>query len=163
MDLQRRDLIREKSRLPHRIYMFKHAVTQEAAYSSLLLSSRRDLHRKAAGVLEETDADSVTEIAHHCLAAQDEARALPHLVTAGDRAAHAYATPEAICFYKQAIDRVQQVEDVDIARRAYEGLGGALSLTNDVDGTVDHYEDMIRFGEQHGPFRWLSPAIISSE
>ncbi len=37
-DLQRRELIREKSRVPHRVFSFKHAMTQETAYSSLLLS-----------------------------------------------------------------------------------------------------------------------------
>jgi len=158
MDLQRRELVREKSRLPHRIYTFKHAVTQETVYSSLLLSARRELHLRAAGALEDADSDRVTEIAHHCIEAREEARALPYLVEAGDRAAHAYATPEAIGFYKQAIEIVQRVEDIDLARRGYEGLGCALSLTNEVQGTVDNYQDMIRFGESHGNV----PMVVSA-
>ena len=46
-DLQRRELVREKSRVPQRVYTFKHVVTQETAYSSLLLSRRRELHRRS--------------------------------------------------------------------------------------------------------------------
>ena len=47
-DLQRRELIREKSRMPRRVYMYKHALTQETAYASLLLRRRRELHRLVA-------------------------------------------------------------------------------------------------------------------
>ena len=60
--LQQRELVREKD-MPHQIYMFKHVLTQETAYGSLLMSKRRDLHRRVAACLERTDPDRINEIA----------------------------------------------------------------------------------------------------
>jgi signal transduction histidine kinase len=56
--LQRRGLIRETSRVPHRIYTFKHTLTQETAPGSLLLSRRRELHRDIADWLETETPDA---------------------------------------------------------------------------------------------------------
>ncbi|MBI3760286.1 MAG: AAA family ATPase, partial [Chloroflexi bacterium] len=95
-DLQRRELIREKMRVPQPVYQFKHVLTQETAYASLLLSKRRELHRRVAECLERTDKERVNDIARHFLEAHDTAKALPYLVEAGDRAARAYSMPEAI-------------------------------------------------------------------
>ncbi|MEE8518605.1 MAG: adenylate/guanylate cyclase domain-containing protein, partial [Dehalococcoidia bacterium] len=46
--LQRRGLVRETARVPRRTFVFKHSLTQDTAYGSLLLSRRRELHRQAA-------------------------------------------------------------------------------------------------------------------
>ena len=51
-NLQRRELVREKSSLPSRVYLFKHVLTQETAYGSVLLSRRRELHGRVAECLE---------------------------------------------------------------------------------------------------------------
>ena len=149
-DLQRRELIREKSRVPRRVYTFKHAMTQETAYASLLLSRRRDLHRNVAEVLERTDAERVAEIARHYVEAREQARALPYLLDAGDQAARAYATQEAIQAYEQALEIIETVQDVPLARRAYEGLGGALTFIFDVEAATDNYQKMERFGVELG-------------
>ncbi|MCZ6892176.1 MAG: AAA family ATPase [Chloroflexi bacterium] len=151
-DLQRRELIREKSRIPHRVYMFKHVVTQETAYASLLLSRRRELHRQVAEFLEERDAERVTDIARHLLEAQEEARALPYLVNAADHAAFTYSTPEAIGFYKRAMQILETQHDLQLKRRTYEGLGGALALSFDVQGATENYQEMYEFGKTHGDF-----------
>ena len=80
--------------------VFKHALTQETAYNSLLLKTRRELHLSVAGVLERSAPDRVNDLAYHYLAARQPARALPYLIEAADRAAKAYATPEAIGYYQ---------------------------------------------------------------
>ncbi|MFQ5796113.1 MAG: AAA family ATPase, partial [Candidatus Bipolaricaulia bacterium] len=148
-DLQRRELIREKSRIPQQVYMFKHALTQETAYASLLLSKRRELHRRVAECLEQTDPERVTDIARHFFEAREHARALPCLVEAGDRAARAYSTPEAIELYMRALEIVQTVKDLPLARRAFEGLGGALAFANDVPQAVETYQKMLEFAKAH--------------
>ena len=38
-------------------YVFKHALLQDAAYSSLLRDTRRELHRRIAGALEQSSSD----------------------------------------------------------------------------------------------------------
>ena len=128
MELQRRELILGGNELAQQDYMFKHALTQETAYGSLLLSRRRELHARVAECLERAHPDRVGEIAWHFLEARDESRALPNLIGAADRAAGAYSTTEAIEYYTRALKILDTVKDLRLARRAYEGLGAALTF-----------------------------------
>ncbi len=149
-DLQRRELIREKSRLPERLYMFKHTLTQETVYASLLLKKRRELHKSVAECMEVNEPERANAIAHHFLEAREFARALPHLVEAGNRAAKAYSTKEAIELYTQAIELLEKVDlDIALARCAFEGLGGALEFAYDFPKAAETYRQMIAFGENH--------------
>ncbi|MBC8506445.1 MAG: AAA family ATPase [Anaerolineales bacterium] len=149
-DLQRRELIREKSRMPERVYMFKHTLTQETVYASLLLKKRRELHKTVAECLEANDPERVNEIGRHFMEARQFARALPYLVQAGNRAAKAYSTKEAIELYTQTIDLLEKVDlDIELARSAYEGLGGALEFAYDFPNAAETYRQMIAFGEKH--------------
>ncbi|MBI3734875.1 MAG: AAA family ATPase [Chloroflexi bacterium] len=148
-ELQRRELVREKSRLPRRVYLFKHALTQETAYGSILLSIRRDLHRRIAECLERTERERVNDIARHFTEARDFGRALPFLVEAGERAAHAYATPEAIGYLTRAKDLLKTIDNTDLARRIYEGLGGALSLASQIPAAAETYQEMHQYAQAH--------------
>ncbi|HVF99483.1 MAG TPA: AAA family ATPase, partial [Chloroflexia bacterium] len=147
--LQRRELIREKSRIPRRAYLFKHVLTQETAYASLLLSKRRDLHKRVGEYLERVEPERAGEIARHYLEARQEERALPYLVRAGDGAGQADAREEARGYYRKALDILQRVPDVALARRAYEGLGKVLEFSMDVPGALSTYQEMLRYGEEH--------------
>jgi predicted ATPase len=81
-------------------YTFKHALIQDAAYASLLLSTRRNYHRRIAQVLVEqfpATAETTPELpAHHYSEAGMAAEAIPHWLRAGERALQASANPEAI-------------------------------------------------------------------
>jgi class 3 adenylate cyclase/predicted ATPase len=123
-DLQRRELIREKSR-------------------------RRELHLRVAECLEGLQPERVAEIARHFMEARLPERALPYLLDAGDHAAHAYSTPEAIGFYQQAIEIVGTGEDMPQARRAYEGLGGALTFANDIPRALQTYQSMLELADEN--------------
>ncbi len=125
-DLQRRELIREKSRIPDLHYMYKHILTQEAAYASLLMSRRREIHLRIAECLEKNNPDMVYDIARHFRDANESARAAPYLVDAGDRAAREYSTPEAINYYSSALKMLEEIKEPALSRRAaprraYEG------------------------------------------
>jgi len=148
VDLQRREIVREKGRLPERTFIFKHALTQQAAYDSMLLSNRRELHSRAAEALLARQPDQAAEIGRHWLEARQPARAMPFLVTAGDQAARAYATAEAIDFYNQALTLQSKVTDLDALRRAYEGLGNALLFANRIEEAEENYQAMLALGEE---------------
>ncbi|MBI4199959.1 MAG: AAA family ATPase [Chloroflexi bacterium] len=148
-ELQRRELVREKSRLPRRVYMFKHVLTQEEAYASLLLSTRRQLHRRQGEYLARTTPASAAETARHFLEAREEARALPHLVRAGEGAAFACSLKEALTFFGKAVDILESVREVSLARRAYEGLGSVLALSFDIAGAVECFHKMIHVAETY--------------
>jgi class 3 adenylate cyclase/tetratricopeptide (TPR) repeat protein len=150
-DLQRRELIREKSRIPERLYVFKHTLTQETVYASLLLKKRRQLHKSVAECLEANQPDRVNAIARHFLEAREYARALPNLVEAGNRAARTYSTLEATELFSKAIDLLGKVDlDIDLARCAFEGLGGTLDFSFNFPKAADTYRQMIAFGKKYG-------------
>ncbi len=149
-ELERRELVLEKSRAPQRIHTFKHVLTQETAYATLLHSKRRELHRRVAENLEQTEPDRVTDIARHFLEARQPERALPYLVDAGDLAARAYSTSEAIGFYGRALDILQTNKNGKLARRAYEGLGNALSFANKIPEALETFHAMLAEARELG-------------
>ena len=146
--LEAREIIRARANAAGD-YLFKHALTQDAAYNTLLLSRRRALHKRAGACLERMAPEQANEIARHYVAGQDPARALPHLLKAASRAARSYSTPEAARLYRQALEIAQNLDDAGSARQAFEGLGGALTLSGDVPGAVANYTSMEAFAVAH--------------
>lgn len=149
-DLQRRELIREKARIPERTFWFKHGLIQEAAYNSLLLSRRRELHKLVARRLEQRQPERIPEIARHFLEARESESALPYLVQAGERAARAYAAAEAVDWFQKAVELAGPDAHPSLLRRAYEGLGSVLSFMGDAGKAVHVYDEMEEFGSRCG-------------
>lgn len=147
VELQRREMVREKSRTPQRTFIFKHVLTQDAAYNSILLSRRRELHGRTADILIRRTPEAAAEIARHLLKAHQPIRALPYLVQAGDRAARAYATEEAMVHYRQILDLKSTASDPGLLRRAYEGLGQTLTFANQVSEALAVYQEMLAQAE----------------
>ncbi|MCZ6539014.1 MAG: hypothetical protein O6922_04220, partial [Chloroflexi bacterium] len=162
LELQRRELIREKGLLrtggqatgpAHRMYIFKHALTQESAYESVLRGDRRDMHRAIAEFLESNRPDGISDIARHLFAAGEPDRALPYIVTAANSSAKAYATDEAIAGYRQACEIIENrgaQADPVLARQVFEGLGGTLSFSNRTDEAIETYDRMREIAELLG-------------
>ena len=76
---------------PQSSYLFKHALVQDAAYSTLLRVRRQELHVRVAAVLEQHFADLVERqpelLAYHLTAAGDTERAVDQWLKAGQQAA----------------------------------------------------------------------------
>jgi tetratricopeptide (TPR) repeat protein len=148
--LKRGGLVRETSRVPRRVFMFKHALTQDTAYGSLLLSRRRELHREIADWMEREEPERVNEIGRHLLEARENERALPYLVVGGNEASKTFSMREATVSYRRAVSIVDAVDDVALGREAFEGLGGALQFTGDGQGALETYQKMEDFAARHG-------------
>jgi class 3 adenylate cyclase/tetratricopeptide (TPR) repeat protein len=107
-ELKAIELIYEKSVFPELAYMFKHALTHDVAYTSLLVRRRKELHRLIGLAIEELYADRLAEhcgiLAYHFMRAEDWPKALEYLVKAAEQAAEAFATREALTLYDQALD-----------------------------------------------------------
>lgn len=114
-ELMALELIREKARLPELAYAFKHALTQDVTYSTLLRDRRRSLHRVVAAAIEELHTDRLAEqyetLAHHWYEAEVWDKALRYLVKAGDKAAEAFANREALAFYDRALEVADRLGD----------------------------------------------------
>jgi len=107
-----RDLLREVTREPEPIYRFRHALIQEAVYTSLLGAERRLLHGRAAWALEAAAGERTEEFAavlgRHFAAAGEKDRALRYYKQAGDHATDAFANDEAIASFEAALAIVRE-------------------------------------------------------
>jgi ABC-type oligopeptide transport system substrate-binding subunit/class 3 adenylate cyclase/tetratricopeptide (TPR) repeat protein len=125
--LQRADLVREKTRRPELEYIFKHSLTQEAAYNSLLIERRKEFHQKVGEALEELFANRAAEfyglLAHHFDAAGNQVKAIDYLIKAGDKSRLDDAHEEAIKFYQRAIELLNQAGDIKRASKTWLKLG----------------------------------------
>ena len=127
--LLRAELIREWTHVPEREYLFKHALTQEAAYASILLDQRRALHRRLALFLEQEPtppADRAALLAHHWWRAEDWEKALTYSLNAAERARKLYARPEAIAHYWQALELLERLPATAERKRVH--IDALLSL-----------------------------------
>jgi len=107
------------------LYAFKHALTRDAAYTSLLRSRRQICHQRIAYALEEFDDGFVraTEpelLAYHYQEAGDFSAALAHWIAAGDVAERRGASEEAVAHYRLAkkLTEDAQLPAADRARAA---------------------------------------------
>jgi len=142
--------VREVERLPQRVYRFKHALLQEAAYETLLLRRRARMHASIGDYLERSQPERVEDIADHLLRAGQQERALPFLVAAGERATRSYSLPEAIERLEGALALLDEKSDPAIVRRCLEALGSARELSFDFPSARVAYERLAAEGARHG-------------
>ncbi|WP_108516550.1 adenylate/guanylate cyclase domain-containing protein [Bradyrhizobium algeriense] len=94
------ELVFQHEAPPESVYTFKHALVQDAAYSTLLRSDRQQLHARIAEVVERRFPERVARepelLAHHLTEARKTERAIGYWLKAGERAAERSANLEAI-------------------------------------------------------------------
>jgi ABC-type oligopeptide transport system substrate-binding subunit/class 3 adenylate cyclase len=143
--LQRIDLVREKAHIPELEYIFKHALTQEAAYDSILHERRKAFHLKVGEALELLFPDRVDEfsglMAYHFEAAEAHEIALDYLQRAADLARQSYAHQEAINFYERSLTILRAQEEYDRAARTLMKLGLTYHTAFDFDSSRRAYAE----------------------
>lgn len=128
-------------------YSFKHALTQETAYGSLLLKARRDIHREVAEAYEILFADRLDQfaalLAEHYGAARDDAKTLVFASRAGDEAFRVYAAPEAVHLYSLALEAAKRVKaEPNLVQHLFTNRGRALELSGRYDEALANYDEM---------------------
>ena len=113
--LQAAEFLYETRLFPEREYTFKHALTHEVAYGSLLQERRRALHARIVEVLEALAGDRVAEqverLAHHALRGEVWDKALAYCRQAGERALARPAPRKAIESFEQALSALQHLPE----------------------------------------------------
>ena len=147
--LQYADLIREVARIPELEYIFRHGLTQEAAYRTILLKLRREYHRIVGEVIEELFVDHLEEhaatLALHFKEASDEVRAVRYYTLAGDVAFRLFALSEAIEHYSQALTLIDPLTaDKDELIHLFLRRGRAYELINSYDDVLEGYAELER-------------------
>ncbi|HEV7995908.1 MAG TPA: AAA family ATPase [Stellaceae bacterium] len=100
---------------PQATYLFKHALVQDAAYSTLLRGRRQELHGRVAAALEAHFADLVERqpelLAHHLTAAGATERAVDQWLKAGRHAAARLAYVEAIAHLNRGLGLLHSIPE----------------------------------------------------
>lgn len=107
VELKRQEFLRERHDAREPTFVFKHALTREVAYASMLETRRRDLHGKAAVALEDAYTDRLFEhcelLAYHYANSSDRERAVEYLALANRKASARHALDEAMDYFYRAL------------------------------------------------------------
>jgi tetratricopeptide (TPR) repeat protein len=163
--LQAAEFLYETRLFPESEYTFKHALTHEVAYSSLLLERRRALHARIVEALEalagERVAEQVERLAHHALRGEVWDKALAYCRQAGEKVTARSAYREAVGYFEQALnalphlpetrDTREQAIDLRFAlRTALRPLGNSgriLACLREAEALAAALDDTRRLGQ----------------
>jgi transcriptional regulator with AAA-type ATPase domain/tetratricopeptide (TPR) repeat protein len=144
--LQAAEFLYETSVSPEPEYTFKHALTHEVAYESLLPERRRALHARVVGAVEQLYPDRLTEqvdrLADHAFRAELWEKAVAYLRQAGARAAARSAHGEAVARFEQALVALKHLperrETLEQAIDIRLELRTSLLTLGEFDRNFDH-------------------------
>jgi class 3 adenylate cyclase/tetratricopeptide (TPR) repeat protein len=104
------EFIHEQPAINDLEYVFKHALTQEVAYNSVLIERRKVLHERTAQAIEALFVDSVDEhlddLSYHYSRSGNDSRAIDYLIRAGLQAQQRSAYSQATAYFQQALTRL---------------------------------------------------------
>src|SRR5262249_10346681 len=163
--LQAAEFLYETSLFPELFYTFKHVLTQEVAYGSLLQERRRVLHDRIVEALEGLYPDRQTEqverLAHHAFRGEVWDKALAYCRQAGEKALTRSAHREAVGYFEQALSALrhlpeqghllEQAIDLRLAlRNALLPFGNSeriLAALHEAESLASSLEDHGRLGQ----------------
>jgi predicted ATPase/class 3 adenylate cyclase/ribosomal protein L40E len=124
-ELQLAEFIYEQRAVPDIEYTFKHALTQEVAYNSVLVERRKLLHERAGEAVETLFAgqldEHLTELARHYSHSPNLGKAIKYLHQAGQQAAQRSAYTEAVGHLSSALELLNRLpDDREHSRRELE-------------------------------------------
>jgi class 3 adenylate cyclase/DNA-binding IscR family transcriptional regulator len=153
--LQAAEFLYEASLFPDLEYTFKHGLTYQVAYNSLLHERRRALHAQLVPVIEMLYADRTTEqiehLAHHAFRGEIWSKAATYLRQAGQKAASRFANREAMTYFEQGLEALRRLPE------SRETLELAIDLR------LDLRPSLLILGEQERIFEHLSEAESLAE
>lgn len=163
--LESSGLVRLAAVQPELEYLFRHALLQDAAYSSLLKSQRKRLHRSVGETLEQLYPDRLDELAStlalHFEQAEELDKAIHYFIRAGDRAKASYANHEAIKFYQSALAHLADTSSQPEALvPLWERAGELLELIGQREVAREHFAQALQLLTQSAPEDCLSQARL---
>ena len=136
--LQVKEFLYEQPAFPESEYLFKHALTLDVVYGTVLQNQRKTLHEKTAQAMETLSAysreDRYSELAHHYTQSGNTEKAIEYLSLAGQQAAQRSANTEAITHLTTALELLTTLPDT-LERSRHElplqiTLGASLQATS---------------------------------
>jgi tetratricopeptide (TPR) repeat protein len=163
--LEASGLIQVAAVQPELEYLFRHALVQDAAYSSLLKQDRRSLHKLAAETLlslyPERRRELAAVIAMHLEQAGDRGTAAEHLAVAGEHALERFAQREAVSFFARAAELLPAEDPrVDLRMRAAIGMAKAGWTFTGLGGATEQLERAIDMAGDRADRKLLADAYF---
>jgi class 3 adenylate cyclase/tetratricopeptide (TPR) repeat protein len=113
------ELLYERGIYPHSTYIFKHALTREVAYDSILTKRKKQLHTKIAGTIEDIYKEDICYhygvLAGHCIAGEDFEKGAEYARLEAKRYQKAGSLRDAISYAEKSIaclERLPQAEHI---------------------------------------------------
>ena len=138
-------------------YMFKHALAQETIYSSILQQIRKEMHARVARAIEARFAERLKELygtlSYHYLRAEDLPNAESYSFRAGEEAARAGASREALQHFREASRLDRELHgargDAQHRERIEKNIGLALMNTGQLPESLPHFDQaLLHLGER---------------
>ncbi len=132
-------------------YVFRHALTQEAAYSSLLERDRRTRHGEIGHALEQlyrSRTDEVAELlALHFGRSNDNEKAVDYAIAAAVKAQRRWANNEALAYFDDALSRLERLPDTQSNRlRRIDAVLKQGELKLALGRHAEHLESLEKIG-----------------
>jgi adenylate cyclase len=139
--LQAEDFTRQEARDSDPEFLFKHIITQEVAYETMLYSQREQLHATLGDVLEArpNSREIIDLLAYHYSRSDNREKAMSYLCRAGEKALNGYANAAAISYFTEALKIAEKLGNVAIQlesfagrEKAYNRLGNRAAQGDDL-------------------------------
>jgi class 3 adenylate cyclase/predicted ATPase len=163
------ELLYQRGRPPRARYVFKHALIQDAAYTSLLKRTRQQVHQQIAQVLETQFAALVETqpelVAQHYTAADCIEQAVGYWQRAGQQASDRSAHLEAINYFTTGIELLKTLPEIPVHTQQsltlHLALGAALQIVKgNAAPEVEHaYTQARALCQQVGETPALAPVL----
>ncbi|TMD61051.1 MAG: hypothetical protein E6I87_04200 [Chloroflexi bacterium] len=136
-------------------YRFRHAVTQEVAYQTLLVRRRTDMHRRVAEAIEQVYAKDLTDLyptlAHHYALGEVPGRAAEYAERAATVALDNHAHGEALRHAEQAASLFEREAREEDALRALMLVGLVQRYRGELDAAIIAYQRALAIAERIDP------------
>ena len=156
---------------PDGAYAFRHALIQDAAYQSLLLSRRRQYHGEIASALEQQFPELVESqpdlVARHYTAADALQQAIPYWRRAGKRALARYAVVEPIAYFERGLELARRLPEGEMRSRLILdlllSLGDALFRSGRHQASLETFREAADFARELQSVADLAEAAVGAE
>ena len=150
LNLQGLEFIYEKQLFPELEYIFKHALTQEVAYGSLLLKRKKEIHEKIGNVIEELYAERLEEyydvLAYHYERSDNKEKAFVYLDLANQKAFNASAMADAKGYFYKAMEILDTMPDTaENKERRISLLVNQFFVFEQLLQAIEYYDLLIRY------------------
>jgi class 3 adenylate cyclase/tetratricopeptide (TPR) repeat protein len=163
INLQGLEFIYEKRLFPELEYIFKHIMTQEVAYNSLLVRRRKEIHESIGQAIEQVYAERLEEfyemLAYHYLKAENLEKAIHYLKLSGIKATSIHAPKEAFYYFTEALTALKKLPESDENKRRQIEVSllmyPAMMFLGQPEGSLEVLKQGARLSEELGDQRSL--------